>query len=227
MPQDTYKASLNEERANGTSSLSYDPTTGTWVSPSPSDVEGQSTNTNSQAKDSVSEPSSTSKVDSKAAAEKELIDTEMNTLTGELVLVPTEKSIRLQVNTTVKLEGIGKYLSGLYYVSSVKRTLNRDSGYSHSFSLLKNGFGNSLKKSQEEEETRKEEVPKSATDFSVGDSVKIVGADATYSNASDGVKVPEWVKKQTLTIDGVSSDGTRVRVQPINSWTYIKNIQKV
>ena len=56
--------------------------------------------------------------------------------------------------------------------------------------------------------------------------MKIVG-DAVYSNAHDGVKVPEWVKKKTLTVDGISKDGTRVRLMPIWSWTYIKYVQKV
>lgn len=225
MPFDTY-ASTDGSRSTNVS-LSYDPTTGTWVSASPTDNKGQSTNTDSQAKEVVSKPSSTSKVDSKTAAEKEYIEAEFNTLTGELVLVSTEKTIRIQVNDTIKLEGVGKYLSGLYFVTSVRRTLNRDSGYTHSFSLVKNGFGSSLKKAQAEPETRKEEVSKTPSDFKVGEYVRIVGADATYSNASDGVKVPEWVKKKTLSIAKISSDGTRVLVQPINSWTYTKYVQKV
>ena len=209
-------------RASSTS-LVYDAKTGKWVSVSANS--GKDTKTSSTPKDpSAGQPSTASKVDSKTAAEKKYIDIEFNTLVGELTLTSTEKSIRIQVNDTIEISGIGKYLSGLYYVSGVRRSLNKDSGYTHTFTVMKNGFGSSLKKPQAN--TRKKEVTKSGTDFNTGDSVKIVGDNAVYSNAHDGVKVPKWVKEKTLTVDAVSSDGTRVRLQPINSWTYIKNVQK-
>lgn len=224
----TYKSGSNTRDVP--SALSFDSKTGKWVSQNPEPNTSYWWNNPVKVPDLAdkpSGPSSTSKVDSKTEAEKKFIEVEFNTLTGDLSLTPSEKSIRIKVNDTIKLVGIGKYLSGLYYVTSIKRTLNSDNGYTHSLTLLKNGFGNSLKKSQEEEDTRKDEVPKSSPEVKIGDSVKIVGDNAIYSNAHDGVKVPAWVKQKTLTIDGISEDGTRVRVQPINSWTYISNIQKV
>lgn len=207
-------------------SLVYDAKTGKWTSVSANSKGGSNTNstTKASADSSAGQPSTASKVDSKTAAEKKYIDIEFNTLVGELSLTSTEKSIRIQVNDTIEILGIGKYLSGLYYVSGVRRSLNKDTGYTHTFTVIKNGFGSSLKKPQAE--TRKQEVTKSGTDFNTGDSVKIVGDNAVYSNAHDGVKVPKWVKEKTLTVDAVSNDGTRVRLQPINSWTYIKNVQK-
>ena len=63
--------------------------------------------------------------------------------------------------------------------------------------------------------------------FKVGDKVKIVGDNATYANAYDGVKVPNWVKQQVLTVDAISSDGNRARVNPIWSWTYVKYLKLV
>lgn len=222
MRQDMY-VTMTDAGGNRDSNtaLVYDPTTGTWVPSS-------STPTPSvpQTTDTVVDTNPTSKVDSKTTAEKEFIEIEFNTLTGELALTSTEKSIRLKVNDTIKIEGLGKYLSGLYYVTAVRRTLSKDGGYTHSLSLLKNGFGDSLKKSQEVVETRKEEVPKPSPEIKVGDSVKIVG-NAYYTNAHAGVKVPEWVKKKTLTVDGISKDGTRVRLMPIFSWVYLKDVQKV
>ena len=164
--------------------------------------------------------------DSKKDAEKEYIESEFNVLTGELNITPTEKSIRIKVGDTIKIEGVGKYLSGLYFVSSIKRTVNKDSGYSQSLSVIKNGFGDSLKKASTSS-TRKNEVSKSSSSVKVGDSVKIVGDDAVYSNAHDGVKVPAWVKKKTLTVQKVSDDGTRVLLKEITSWTYVKFVQKV
>ena len=225
MPSDTYKPSSGSSRASNVQ-LVYDPATQSWVPTSPTNENGQTSNPTTKTNQEVAEPSTTSKVDSKTAAQKEYIEVEFNTLTGDLTLTSTEKSIRIKVNDTIKVEGLGKYLSGLYFVTSIKRTLNKDSGYTHTLSLLKNGFGSSLKKAQEPVETRKAEVPKPSPEIKVGDSVKIVG-DAVYSNAHDGVKVPEWVKKKTLTVDGISKDGTRVRLMPIWSWTYIKYVQKV
>ena len=220
---DTYMAYGGGNRST---SLDYDSSTGKWVPKTPSSKSSNSSNPPSLPAGKVPEANPTSKVDSKKTADKEYIEVEFNTLTGELTLTPTEKSIRIKVNDTIQLEGVGKYLSGLYFVTAVKRTLNNSSGYTQTISVIKNGFGDSLKKSQETVETRKETIPKSASGFNSGDSVRIVGDDAIYSNAHDGVKVPNWVKSKDLTIQQVSSDGTRVLLMPINSWTYTKYVQK-
>ena len=207
-------------------SLTYDPKTGSWVPATPLKDKNEPPAPVPWDSDSSS-PNNSGNTNSKKEAEKEYIEAEFNVLTGEMTLTPTNKSIRIKVKDTIKVEGLGKYLSGLYFVSAVSRTLNADNGYSHSFTLLKNGFSDSVKKAQETSTSRKEEVSKQASELKVGDSVKIVGDNAVYSNAHDGVKVPNWVKKKTLTVQKVSDDGTRVLVQPINSWTYIKYVQKV
>ena len=219
--------------------LTYDPETKTWV-PSTSTDSSESVENDSKKEDSGTSPpknqSTSSNTTTQKEADKEYIEAEFNVLTGELNVIPTTKSIRVKVNDTVKIVGLGKYLSGLYFVSAVRRTLTSDGGYSHSFSLIKNGFGDSVKSpstststatSSTETETRKEEVTVQSSELKVGDSVKIVGDDAIYSNAHDGVKVPAWVKKKTLTVDAISNDGTRVLLMPIFSWTYIKFVQKV
>lgn len=121
----------------------YDPTTGTWKQTS---VSGPSSSDSPDSNNPPEDGKDGSSVDSTQEAEKEFIEIEFNTLTGDITLTPSEKSIRIKVNDTIKVEGIGKYLSGLYFVASVKRTLGSD-GYSHSFSLLKNGFGDSVKSS--------------------------------------------------------------------------------
>ena len=41
--------------------------------------------------------------------------------------------------------GLGKHLSGRYFVYEVTRKIDNDSGYSQSVSVQKNGFGESLK----------------------------------------------------------------------------------
>ncbi len=227
MPQDTYKPSSGG-RSN--TEMVYDPVKRQWVQKSSKDFGGEATGTSKQTTTATAQQTTTAtdkESDAKEKADKEYIEIEFNTLKGDLILTSTEKSIRIKVGDTIKINGIGKYLSGLYFVSNVKRTLNKDSGYSHTLTVIKTGFGNSLKKVQVVEETRKQEVPKPTSALKVGDKVRIVGDNAVYSNAHDGVKVPAWVKQQTLTVDAISSDGTRVRLNPIWSWVYIKYVQKV
>ena len=214
---------MGTERNNA--SLTYDPKTGTWVASTTSNTTDTSSSNDSY--DKVSEYGSG--VDSASVATKEYIELVYNTLQGELLMTTTKKSIRLKVNDTVRVKGLGKYLSGYYFIASIKRTLDKDGGYSQTANLFKNGFGDSVKKSNSSSDpsSRAAEVSKVSVTLQVGDSVRIVGDNAVYSNAHDGVKVPAWVKQKTLTIDAISSDGTRVRLNPINSWTYVKFIQKV
>lgn len=226
----TYDGGGGSAPASSEYSYTYNPATGTWVPTAPS----TGTPPSSSSQDPEDVPSSStgkepsSNVDSKAEADKEYIEIEFNTLVGELVVSPSKKTIRIGVNDTVEVLGIGSYLSGKYFVAGVKRTLNKDSGYSQSLTVIKNGFGDSLKRgggSTSTSTTRSEAVEKSAPELKVGDSVKIVGK-AIYSNAHDGTLVPAWVKRKTLTIQQVSTDGSRVLLSPINFWTYTRYVQK-
>jgi hypothetical protein len=232
MPQDTYRPESSGNRSEPLEYV-YNPKTGTMTS-NPSSKDSTTGNKNVPAPATTTE--SASKVDSKTKAEKEFIEIEYNTLTGDMILKISKKTIKIKVNDTISIQGIGKYLSGLYYVESIRRQIYKTSGYSHSLTVIKTGFGDSMKSSStavsvpitETNVARPEEVkPISPPKLKVGDSVKIVGANAVYSNADDGVRVPDWVKTKVLTIDAVSKDETRVRLQPIWSWTYTKFIQRV
>lgn len=206
----------------------YDQKTGRWVP-----VISTTTPPSSPKDDPISKVPNTStgkdtssSVDSKTEADKEFIETEFNTLVGDLSVTPSKRSIRLRVNNTVELKGFGNYLSGQYFVSGIKRTISRDSGYSQTLTVLKNGFGDSLKKSSSEKTEkvgREETVEKTAPVIKVGDAVKIVG-DATYTN---GKPVPAWVKNKTLTVRQIRPDDSQVLLMPILSWTYTRYVQKV
>lgn len=212
----------------------YDPTTGTWKPPSSPTPSAPSSGSTPTADPTEAEkvPSTVtgntgSQVDSKTKAEKKYIEVEFNTLEGELVVSPSKKTLKVKVNDTVNIQGIGSYLSGKYFVSAVKRTLNSDSGYSHTLTVIKNGFGDSLKKAKTDSEVDREDtVSKTAPEIKVNDKVQIVG-DAVYTNAHNGVPVPAWVKEKILTVSQVSDDGSRVLLMPIKSWTYTRFVQKV
>lgn len=211
--------------------LVYDPAQQKWV-PSSSDSVGgvaPATPASSPNENKPASGSNTTQVNAVGQANKAQAELEYNTLEGDLVLRAKVGVLKITQDTTIELAGVGNYLSGLYYVSAVRYSLDASSGFTMSCTLIKTGFGSSLKAKPATPvaAVREEVVEKTATAIAVNDSVHIVGDDAVYSNASAGVKVPNWVKQKTLTVQKISKDGTRALVQPINSWTYLKYLEKV
>jgi len=134
-----------------TSSYTYDPQTGEWTKSTINSSESASSQPSSggqQAQGGMSNlTSSTSDKDiSDGATEKQYNTIEMNTLEGQLTFIVTEQTIKLRAGDTVNIEGIGKYLSGSYYVTEVTRSISTN-GYSHSATVIRTDFGDSLKKS--------------------------------------------------------------------------------
>lgn len=209
--------------------LAYDPAQQKWVPSSSDSVGGVAPATSPSSNDSKPATGDTTQVNAVGQANKSQAELEYNTLEGDLVLRAKVGVLKITQDTTIELAGVGNYLSGLYYVSAVQYSLDASSGFTMSCTLIKTGFGSSLKAKPATPvaAVREEVVEKTATAIAVKDSVHIVGDGAVYSNASAGVKVPNWVKQKTLTVQQISKDGTRALVQPINSWTYLKYLEKV
>lgn len=212
--------------------LVYDPAQQKWVPSSSDSVGSVAPATPASSSPNENKPASgsnTTQVNAAGQANKAQAKLEYNTLEGDLVLRAKVGVLKITQDTTIELSGVGNYLSGLYYVSAVRYSLDASSGFTMSCTLIKTGFGSSLKARPVTPvvAVREEVVEKTATAIAVKDSVHIVGDDAVYSNASAGVKVPNWVKQKTLTVQQISKDGTRALVQPINSWTYLKYLEKV
>ena len=129
--------------------MTYDPQTGKWTkngggSPSSkSNKSGSKSSSNSKSGDNLT-ASSSSKNDSSGQVEKKYNYIEVNTLSGTLNFIVNEDTIKLKAGDTVKLNGLGKYLSGNYYVKDITRQIS-SSGYSHSATLIKTDVGSSLK----------------------------------------------------------------------------------
>ena len=208
--------------------LVYDPVQQKWVPSSSESVDSVAPATSPSSDDNKPATGDTTQVNAVGQANKAQAELEYNTLEGDLVLRAKVGVLKITQDTTIELAGVGNYLSGLYYVSAVRYSLDASSGFTMSCTLIKTGFGSSLKAKPAAPvaAVREEVVEKTATAIAVKDSVRIVG-DAVYSNASAGVKVPNWVKQKTLTVQQISKDGTRALVQPINSWTYLKYLEKV
>lgn len=149
------------------SSYTYDPKTGAWTKSTTDDSSSSSDSGNSSSSSGGDNlTSSTSDKDSSAGSvEKQYNTIEMNTLSGTLSFIVTEETIKLSAGDTVKIKGLGKYLSGNYYVKDITRQIS-SSGYSHSATLIKTDFGNSLKVSssstQKTEEKKVQSTPKAS-----------------------------------------------------------------
>lgn len=141
-------------------SMTYDPTTGKWSSsggggssnrrPSSGGGNKQPSSGSGNTKPSSSSggnmtSSNSNPNSSTGSAEKKYNTIEYNILTGQLKFIATKETIKLTAGDTVKLNGLGKYLSGLYFVQDVTRQISKE-GYSHSATVIKTDFGNSLKK---------------------------------------------------------------------------------
>lgn len=196
--------------------------------PTPSSNRGKSYATGVKTPNTPVSPSSNKKKSDGLAKEanKNFAEKELTYLTGDAEVEPNSVTFSTKAGNTVSLTGLGKYLSGLYFVTEVSTGITT-SGLSLKYSVLKNGFGKTLKPYSEGINSSEEVDVLSVADISVGDTVRFIeGVDAVYSNASEGVAVPTWVKQKSHTVSKLSDDGQRAYLRDINSWTYIKYLQK-
>ena len=142
--------------------MTYDPQTGKWTKngggsssskSNKSNKSGSKSSSNSKSGDNLT-ASSSSKNDSSGQVEKKYNYIEVNTLSGTLNFIVNEDTIKLKAGDTVKLNGLGKYLSGNYYVKDITRQIS-SSGYSHSATLIKTDVGSSLKTSTKSKDKKK------------------------------------------------------------------------
>lgn len=184
-----------------TSEYTYDPKTGKW-SKSTTDSSSNSSNTkkntskkntsnknknNSKKSGDNLTSSNSDKNNSTGSVEKKYNTIELNTLNGTLSFIVTEETIKLVAGDTVKLEGLGKYLSGDYYIKDITRQIS-SSGYSHSATLIKTDFGSSLKvsnststKKSKDTTTTKKKVTKKKTQKKVKSSTQASSAKRKYT----------------------------------------------
>lgn len=135
------------------SSYTYNPKTGDWkMTPTNSDTKSSSNSSKSNTAPSTDVvnnaenllSSTPDSLDSAGEVEKIYNNIEINTLSGSLTFISTQETIKLRAGDTVNLEGLGKHLSGNYYVQDVTRQISSN-GYSHNATLIRTNFGSSLK----------------------------------------------------------------------------------
>lgn len=143
-------------------SHTYDPKTGTWGT---NTSKGSTTNTSkkkstkSDTGGNTKSSSNTDKNTSKGSSEKKYNEIEINVLKGSISAIATPDTLKIKVGDTITLKGIGKYLSGNYYVESINRKID-NSGYSHTFEVIKMNFGDTLKSSPKKSTSSKKKASK-------------------------------------------------------------------
>ena len=165
------------------SSYTYDPRTGKWTKKTTNTGGGGSKKTSggstSNSGGSNLTSSNSNKNSSTGSTEKKYNYIEINTLSGTLNFIVTEETIKLKAGNTVKLKGLGSYLSGNYYVQDLTRQISSN-GYSHSATLIKTDFGKSLKTSTST--TKKKTAPKTTKkEKKVTSTPKASSAKRTYT----------------------------------------------
>lgn len=166
------------------SEYTYDPSTGKWTkSTSNSDSSSDSTKeNNSSSKNNSGDNLTSTNTDDKSSTgsvEKQYNTIEINTLSGTLSFIATKETIKLKAGDTVKLQGIGKYLSGNYYVQDITRQISSN-GYTHSATLIKTDFGESLKTYTSILTSDKSNIMKTITE-KVQSSSSSINAKRTYT----------------------------------------------
>lgn len=166
------------------SERTYDPATGQWTKSTTLTLDAEPHTKPEPSSDSGSNLTSSTSDSSSAtgSTEKEYNTIEYNTLNGSLNFIANEKTIKLKAGDTVTLKGLGKYLSGDYYVQDVTRSIS-SSGYSHSATLIKTDFGATLKTST----TSGSETPKETE-----------AVESTAKESNDTTKTHTLKKGETL-----------------------------
>jgi hypothetical protein len=97
-------------------------------------------NTSTQTKPSDNDNRETT--ETKTKSDKEFIEVEENILEGSCKINPNPK---IHAKGTVKLTGVGKQLTGLYYVEKSTHSFS-STGYEQELTVTREGFGDSIKK---------------------------------------------------------------------------------
>ena len=220
--------------SNNPTGMKYDPKTGSWTPSYASTSKGGKSNTasNGTAGDSNGGLGTDKKDSAAGKAKKEAVEIESNTLTAEVPLVPSNKTLAIKVRDTVAINGVGKYLSGNYYVTNKTVALDTSSGITVSISVVKSKFADNMKTPTElsgddivtlngpEPEPRVEPVELEYADtLRVGDRVKL------FDPSELGVSTP--VANGVLTVSKIKEDNTKVLLRELFCWVETDFVYKV
>lgn len=172
-----------------------------------------------------------SQTDTKAKADKKFIDTESNTVTADIDVIPTDFTMGIKLNDTVNVIGVGNNFSGPHLITSITKSINASNGITISFSTKRTGFGET-KASKEQKQnsiaqtsatavatstvSRPKEVDVSKNNtskkFNVGDKVTVSNAAPQwkvnyYIATGNSIEAEQLAPHRVYTVGSVENDG--------------------
>lgn len=137
------------------------------------------------------------KTDAKTKAKK----FEFKNLQGELELTPTLKNFNIVRGSTIHLTGVGKYLSGFYFVTTRTISVSSSGALTIKLKVVKTKFGDSLKG-----EKPLPEVKTIDTMESVDGESSSSGSSSSSSSSDVGAEEPSYTYSDGTPVGGGNSD---------------------
>lgn len=137
------------------------------------------------------------KTDAKTKAKK----FEFKNLQGELELTPTLKNFNIVRGSTIHLTGVGKYLSGFYFVTARTISVSSSGALTIKLKVVKTKFGDSLKG-----EKPLPEVKTIDTMESVDGESSSSGSSSSSSSSDVGAEEPSHTYSDGTPVGGGNSD---------------------
>lgn len=148
------------------------------------------------------------KTDAKTKAKK----FEFKNLQGELELTPTLKNFSIVRGSTIHLTGVGKYLSGFYFVTARTVSVSSSGALTIKLKVVKTKFGDSLKGEKPLPEVKTIDTMGSVDGGSVGGGSSSNGSYSSSSSSDVGAEEPSSTYSDGTPVGGGNSDEERIDV---------------
>lgn len=137
------------------------------------------------------------KTDAKTKAKK----FEFKNLQGELELTPTLKNFNIVRGSTIHLTGVGKYLSGFYFVTARTISVSSSGALTIKLKVVKTKFGDSLKGEKPLPEVKTIDTMESVDGESFSS-----GSSSSSSSSDVGAEEPSHTYSDGTPVGGGNSD---------------------
>ena len=148
------------------------------------------------------------KTDAKTKAKK----FEFKNLQGELELTPTLKNFSIVRGSTIHLTGVGKYLSGFYFVTARTVSVSSSGALTIKLKVVKTKFGDSLKGEKPLPEVKTIDTMGSVDGGSVGGGSSSSSSYSSSSSSDAGAEESSSTYFDGTPVGGGNSDEERIDV---------------
>lgn len=142
------------------------------------------------------------KTDAKTKAKK----FEFKNLQGELELTPTLKNFSIVRGSTIHLTGVGRYLSGFYFVTARTISVSNSGALTIKLKVVKTKFGDSLKGEKPLPEVKTIDTMGSVDGGSVDGESSSIGSSSSSSSSDVGAEESSHTYSDGTPVGGGNSD---------------------